>query len=165
MIRFVDLIFVLSTKTYILIHMVHFLIYIKLLCYYLTVVIIFRSFQIDVNNDGVVQIHELQQFMGNFLRPSLAKYIACQIHKKYDTNSDGMLSFDEFYEMSLRKDYKFHRLLFQYCKYVVPQKQRSTGKEKRTFLWPFELCRQFCALLFQMSHTMKVSAFGRHQLR
>ena len=84
--------------------------------------------QIDVNHDGAVQIYELQQFMGNFLQPSLAKYIASQIHKKYDKNSDGMLSFDEFYEMSLRKDYKFHRLLFRYCKYVVPQKQNSIGK-------------------------------------
>lgn len=90
--------------------------------------LLFICFQIDVNNDGAVQIYELQQFMGNFLQPSLAKYIASQIHKKYDKNSDGILSFDEFYEMSLRKDYKFHRLLFQYCKYIVPQKQCTIGK-------------------------------------
>lgn len=70
----------------------------------------------------------MQQFIGKYLEPTLAKYIANQIHKKYDKNSDGLLSFDEFYEMSLRKDYKFHRLLFQYCKYVVPQKKISIGK-------------------------------------
>lgn len=66
--------------------------------------------------------------MGNFLEPSLAKYIANRIQKKYDVNSDGMLSFAEFYAMSLNnKDYKFQRLLFRYCKYVVPQKQISIG--------------------------------------
>lgn len=81
-----------------------------------------------MNNDGAVQIHELQQFMGNFLEPSLAKCIASQIHKKYDKNSDGLLSFDEFYEMSLRKDSKFHWLLFRYCKYIVPPKQNAIGK-------------------------------------
>lgn len=93
-----------------------------------------------MNHDGAVQINELQQFMGNFLQPSLAKYIACQIHKKYDINSDGMLSFDEFYEMSLRKDYKFHRLLFRYCKYVVPQKQCTMGKYTIFKLFAFFHC-------------------------
>lgn len=86
---------------------------------------IFPHLQIDVNHDGAVQIHELQQYMTNFLRPSLAKYIANQIHQKYDVNSDGMLSFDEFYEMSLRREYKFHRFLFKYCKYVVPPREQT----------------------------------------
>lgn len=82
-------------------------------------------FQIDMNHDGVVQIDELQQYMGNYLRPSMAKFIAKQIHSKYDVNSDGKLNFEEFYEMSLRKEYKFHRLLFKYCRYVVPPRTQD----------------------------------------
>lgn len=87
--------------------------------------------------------------MGNFLQPPLAKYIASQIHKKYDKNCDGMLSFDEFYDMSLRKDYKFHRLLFRYCKYVVPQKQSSIGKTATHisfFTIIFHFIRSFASL-------------------
>lgn len=97
-----------------------------------------------MNHDGVVQIDELQQYMGNYLRPSLAKFIAKQIHKKYDVNSDGKLNFEEFYEMSLRKEYKFHRLLFKYCKYVVPPRPHDEGN-----FYEFEFFS--CSIIYLLS--------------
>lgn len=84
----------------------------------------------------MVHVSELQEHMQKFLKPSLAKYIAYQILRRYDTDSDGVLSFEEFYKLSLQKESRSRRLLFQYCKYVVPpreQKEDSSGKIVKLF--------------------------------
>lgn len=69
--------------------------------------------------------------MQNFLGPNLSTCIASQILKKYDADFDGMLNFEEFYQMSLQKECAFNRIVFKYCKLVVPPRIRredSVGK-------------------------------------
>ena len=49
-----------------------------------------------------------------------------------DEDSDGSLDFEEFYQLSLRQEWLFSRLVFKYCKMIVPSPHRpeidETGK-------------------------------------
>lgn len=65
--------------------------------------------------------------MRSYLESRLERHIISQIFKKYDENSDEMLSFEEFYQMSVSKHNKFHRMVSKYCEIVVPH-QDPMGK-------------------------------------
>lgn len=85
--------------------------------------------------------------MQNFLGPKLSTCIASQILKKYDADFDGMLSFEEFYQMSLQKDCTFNRIIFKYCQLVVPPRIRREDSVGRSL--------QNCSVQIMFRYVMK----------
>ena len=86
----------------------------------------------DTNNDGRLNIRELKQHIKNFECRNLPDYLAKHILRMSDEDSDGSLDFEEFYQLSLRQEWLFSRLVFKYCKMIVPSPHRpeidETGK-------------------------------------
>lgn len=90
-------------------------------------------FQLDTDRDGVINIRELKNHIRNFPCRNLPEYLANHILRMSDEDSDGVLDFEEFYRLSLRQDWLFSRLVFNYCKMLVPSPHRpeqdETGKQ------------------------------------
>lgn len=59
----------------------------------------------------------------------MPQYLANHILKMSDDDSDGVLDFEEFYQMSRRQDWMINRLLFKYCKLIVPGPRRQEQDE------------------------------------
>lgn len=81
---------------------------------------------------GVISIRELKMHMHSLLETSLEKHITNQVLRKYDENSDTMLNFEEFYQMTLiNRNNKFQRMVSRYCEIVIPTRtptDDSNGK-------------------------------------
>lgn len=90
------------------------------------------AFQLDTNHDNRLNIRELKQHIRNFQCRNLPDYLAKHILRMSDDDSDGALDFEEFYQLSLRQEWLFSRLVFKYCKMIVPLPHRpeedETGK-------------------------------------
>lgn len=90
----------------------------------------------DTNHKGVVSIRKLKAHMHSFLETPLERHVTSQIHKKYDENSDVMLSFQEFYQMSIvSKNNKFQRMVSKYCEIVVPPRVPHAESMGKTILF------------------------------
>lgn len=88
-------------------------------------------FQLDTDRDGRLNIRELKAHIRNFQCRNLPDYLANHILRMSDDDSDGVLDFEEFYKLSLRQEWLFSRLIFNYCKMLVPAPNRErdeTGK-------------------------------------
>lgn len=93
--------------------------------------IVVAFFQLDTDRDGRLNIRELKQHIRNFQCRNLPDYLANHILRMSDDDSDGALDFEEFYKLSLRQEWLFSRLVFNYCKMIVPAPNRprdETGK-------------------------------------
>lgn len=103
------------------------------------------SHQLDTDRDGRLNIRELKNHIRNFQCRNLPDYLANHILRMSDDDSDGVLDFEEFYKLSLRQEWLFSRLVFNYCKMLVPAPNRErdeTGKIKLEIY--AKLCRFFC---------------------
>lgn len=87
------------------------------------------SFQLDTNNDGVLNIRELKNHIRNYQCRNLPDYLAKHILRMSDEDSDGVLDFEEFYQLSLQQEWLFSRLVFKYCKMIVPSPRRPEADE------------------------------------
>lgn len=97
-------------------------------------------FQLDTDRDGRLNLRELKAHIRNFQCRNLPDYLANHILRMSDDDSDGALDFEEFYKLSLRQEWLFSRLVFNYCKMIVPAPNRErdeTGKNKRLLIFYF----------------------------
>lgn len=87
----------------------------------------------DEDRDGRLNIRELKAHIRNFQCRNIPEHLANHILKMSDEDSDGALDFEEFYRLSLRQEWLFSRLIFNYCKMIVPSPHRpehdETGKD------------------------------------
>lgn len=83
----------------------------------------------DTNHDGVLNIRELKNHIRNYQCRNLPDYLAKHILKMSDEDSDGVLDFEEFYQLSLRQEWLFSRLVFKYCRMIVPLPHRPEGDQ------------------------------------
>lgn len=88
----------------------------------------------DTDRDGRLNIRELKEHIRNFPCRNIPEYLANHILKMSDDDSDGALDFEEFYRLSLRHEWLFSRLVFKYCKMIVPSPQRP-GDETGNILF------------------------------
>lgn len=91
-------------------------------------------FQLDTNNDGVLNIRELKNHIRRFPCRNLPEYLANHILRMSDDDSDGVLDFEEFYQLSLRQEWLFSRLVFKYCRLIVPSPHRPEQDETGNFI-------------------------------
>lgn len=59
----------------------------------------------------------------------IPKGVARQILEMHDTNNDGRLDFEEFYDMSKHHEWLFKNFLVRYCRMIVPSPHRVAGDE------------------------------------
>lgn len=97
------------------------------------------SLQLDTDRDGRLNIRELKNHIKNYQCRDLPDYLGNHILRMSDDDSDGVLDFEEFYRLSLRQEWLFSRLVFNYCKMIVPRPNRErdeTGKNENFHLKP-----------------------------
>lgn len=58
---------------------------------------------------------------------SLPKGLARNLMKMGDEDNNGVLSFDEFYKLSIQNDWLIKGYVARYCKLVVPSPHRGTA--------------------------------------
>lgn len=96
----------------------------------------------DRNRTGLLSIQELKRMINNRRCPDLPKGFVKNLLKTADTNNDGHLDFEEFYQMSREHHYLFRDMCVRYCKLVVPSRNPATvdetdGEYERSMsLWP-----------------------------
>lgn len=83
----------------------------------------------DVNNDGVLNIRELKDYIRRYPCRNVPDHLAKNILNISDTNSDGVLDFEEFYQMSRKYDLLLKRMVHKYCQLVVPHPHRTQRVE------------------------------------
>lgn len=109
----------------------------------------------DTNHDGRLNIRELKQHIKNFQCRNLPDYLAKHILRMSDDDSDGALDFEEFYQLSLRQEWLFSRLVFKYCKMIVPSPHRpeedETGKNTHIIFFYLD---NFLFLTMTSQHTL-----------
>ncbi|XP_029733981.1 rhomboid-related protein 2 isoform X2 [Aedes albopictus] len=96
----------------------------------------------DRNRTGLLSIQELKRMINNRRCPDLPKGFVKNLLKTADTNNDGHLDFEEFYQMSREHHYLFRDMCVRYCKLVIPSRNPATvdetdGEYERSMsLWP-----------------------------
>lgn len=82
----------------------------------------------------MLNIRELKNHIRNFQCQNLPDYLAKHILRMSDNDSDGVLDFEEFYQLSLQQEWLFSRLVFNYCKMVIPSPHRPETDEPGKFI-------------------------------
>lgn len=97
--------------------------------------------QLDTDCDGRLNICELKDHIRDFQCRNLSGCLANNILQMPDEDSDGVLNFEEFYKLSLRKEWSFIRVLFNYCKMIVPPPNRECD-EIGNHIYLLKLCKR-----------------------
>ncbi|XP_031635937.1 rhomboid-related protein 2-like isoform X2 [Contarinia nasturtii] len=79
---------------------------------------------LDRNHDGVLNIRELKNHIKSYPCRNLPDYLEKHILRMSDSDGDEVLNFEEFYQLSLQQEWLFSRLVFKYCKMIVPSPHR-----------------------------------------
>lgn len=86
--------------------------------------------QYDRNNDGSLSVREMKRLIKEHACQSLPSNAARKIMKLGDTNNDGHLSFEEFYQMCHERNWLVRDYAARYCKMVVPRRDQRMGADE-----------------------------------
>lgn len=85
--------------------------------------------QYDADRDGVISTVELKGLIGAGLCRDIPYHIAAQILQKSDSDNDGDLDFEEFFQMSQRNKWMIKNVLMGYCRMIIPAPHRIEGDQ------------------------------------
>lgn len=78
-------------------------------------------------------MREIKEHIHNQQCRNLPPHLAKHILQMNDDDGNGVMDFDEFYRMSIRQEWLFHRLVKQYCRILVPPPRRTDADETGNF--------------------------------
>lgn len=93
----------------------------------------------DTDGDGYINVREIKEHIRNQQCRNLPPQLAKHILQMNDDDSNGVLDFDEFYQMSIRQEWLFQRLIKKYCRLIVPPPRRLDEDETGKFRVLFHL--------------------------
>lgn len=83
----------------------------------------------DTDNNRKLNIHELKEMIRHGRCAELPRGMTRQILNMSDHDSDGYLSFEEFYKMSQAHQWLFRDFLVSYCRRIIPSPHRVEGDQ------------------------------------
>lgn len=96
----------------------------------------------DTDGDGYLNREEMKRLVLEKKCPDMPAVCAKQLLKMSDVDRNGLLDFEEFYNMSIEHPYFFSTMCLKYCKVVVPPRNVDVSDvtdgeyEQNMKFWP-----------------------------